>query len=144
GTLDQMRPLMLQLANYGFITYDTDNKMVYINPKLENFVRGRAGKKDYDNINLVADFRPKDLKGYSEEEIKANSYLQQLREEYRTQNEKRRTLENFGILNLGTLEFDIEGVDQVIISEKQNAAIYPTGSHIKVKKNRELEFSGWV
>ncbi len=144
GTLEQMRPMMLQLANYGFISYDTDNKKVVVNQKLENFVQGKAGKKDYDNIILVSDFRPKELKGYSEEEIKNSASLQQIRENYKKQNEVRRTLENFGSFNLGTMDIDLIGVDNVTLSEKQNMHIFPKDNKIKVKRNRDLEFSGWL
>lgn len=144
GTLEQVRPMMLQLSNYGFISYDTDNKKVIINQKLENFVQGKAGKKDYDNIIFVCDFRPKELKGYSEEEIKNNPTLQQVRENFKTQNELRRGLENFGTFNLGTMDIDLVGVDQITFSDKQNTLLFPKESKIKVKKNRDLEFSGWV
>lgn len=144
GTVEQVRTMMLQLANNGFITYDTDNKKVIVNQKLENFVQGKAGKKDYDNIIFVTDFRPKELKGHSEEEIKANPTLQQIRENYKAQNEERRLIENFGTLHLGTMDIDLVGVDRITLSDKQNTHLFPEKSKIKVKKNRDLEFSGWI
>ena len=144
GTLEQVRSVMLQLANYGFITYDTENKKVIVNQKLENFVQGQAGKKDYDNIIFVSDFRPKELKGYTEEEIKANPALQQIRENYKKQNEVRRVLENFGTFNLKTMDIDLVGVDRITLSEKQNTHIFPQENKIKVKRNRDMEFSGWI
>lgn len=142
--LDQARPIMLQLSNYGFINYDRQNQKVTINPKLENYVQGRAGKRDFDNIILVSDFRPKELKGYTEEEIKASSSLQQVRENYKKQNDERRGYSSFGTFNLSTMDIDLVAIDRVTISEKQNTHIFPAGGKIRVKKNRDLEFSGWV
>lgn len=138
------RTLMLQLANYGFINYDTQNKKVTINPKLENYVQGRAGKRDFDNIVITCDFRPKELKDYTEEEIKANPALQQVRESYKKQNEERRGYTHFGTFNLSTMDIDLVGVDRITISEKQNTHIFPAESKVKVKKNRDMEFSGWI
>ena len=36
----------------------------------ENFVQAKVGKQDYDNMNFICDLRPKELKGYSDEQIK--------------------------------------------------------------------------
>ncbi len=144
GTLEQVRTLMLQLANDGFITYDTDNKKVLINQKLESFVESYAGKRDYDNIIFISDCRPRELKGYTEDEIKNNASLQQIRENLKKQNEIRRTLANFGTFNLNTLDITFLAIDNVSLSEKQNTHIFPDGNKITVKRNRDMEFSGWL
>lgn len=144
GTLEQVRTLMLQLASLGFINYDTEAKKVFITTKLNNFVQAKAGKKDYDYIIFTSDFRPKELKGYTEEEIKNNPSLQQIRENYKQQNETRRLLENYGSFNLGTMDLDLIGVDVITLSDKQNVRIYPKDSKVIVKQNRDIEFSGWL
>ncbi|MCO5259014.1 MAG: hypothetical protein M9916_02610 [Crocinitomicaceae bacterium] len=144
GTIEQVRSLMLQLANYGFINYDTENKKVFITQKLNNFVKGKAGKKDFDNIIFTADFRPKELKGYTDEEIKNNPNLQQIKENYKTQNEARRILENFGHFDLSSMDMSLSGIDRITISDKQNVHIYPNQNTVTVKQNRDIEFSGWL
>src|SRR5690606_20883830 len=120
GTLEQVKPLMLQLSNLGFISYDTEKKIVYINKKTENFVRSRAGKKDYDNINFICDFRPKTLNGYSPEQIKEDAYLQEVQELYRKQTEERRSMEDFGTLNLSTMDISLSAVDRITLLDRHN------------------------
>lgn len=144
GTVEQVKPLMLQLSNLGFISYDSEAKSVVVNKKLENFVRGRAGKIDYDNINFVTDFRPKTLKGYSEEQIAKDEYLQSVKATYEKESKERNALLEFGNLNLSTMDLTLNGVDRVTLSEKQNTHVFPENSKVIIKKNRDFEFSGWV
>jgi hypothetical protein len=47
-------------------------------------------------------------------------------------------------MNLGTLEIDLNGVDRIKISDAQNTTVFPDGSRVVVKENRNFEFSGWV
>jgi len=142
--LRQAIPLMLQLASYGLINYDTKNKKVVVNPKLEYYVEGRSGKKDYDNIGIWCDFRPKEVQGYTEEEIKKRPELQQLWEEYLRENEKRNNYPHFGTLDLTSLNMELLGVDQIMLSQTQNAIIFPAENRVVVKENRNIVFSGWI
>lgn len=144
GTTEQMKPMMLQLSNLGFISYDTDAKTVIVNKKLENFVRGRAGKKDYDNINFVADCRPKTLNGYSPEQIKEDEYLQEVEALYKKQTAERGLLQNFGTLNLSTLDITLDAVDRVTLSDKQNSHVFPENGVVVIKQNRDFDFKGWM
>lgn len=144
GTTEQVKPMMLQLSNLGFISYDSEAKIVTVNKKLENFVRGRAGKKDYDNINFVSDCRPKTLNGYSPEQIKADSYLQEVEALYKKQTRERGLLQEFGTLNLSTLDITLDAVDRVTLSEKQNSHVFPENGVVTIKKNRDFDFKGWI
>lgn len=144
STISQAKSLMLQLAALGFINYDTENKKVSVNQKLNNFVKGKAGDKDYDNLILVTDFRPKSLSKYTEEEIQKTPYLQEIQKKYTIENEKRRLLDNFGTFNLGTMEMSLAGVDRITLSDKQNVQLFPDGGSIIVKENRDIDFKGWI
>ncbi|MFN5912307.1 MAG: hypothetical protein ACK45H_13285, partial [Bacteroidota bacterium] len=143
-TIEQVKPLLLELSNYGFISYDTEAKMITVNRKTENFVLGKVGKRDYDNINFVSDLRPKELKGYTEDQIKEDKNLQQLQKQFKQQSEERRMLTYFGKMNLGTLEIKLNAVDYVKISEAQNTTVFPDQSLVSIKENRNFEFQGWV
>lgn len=143
-TVEQVKPLLIELSNYGFISYDVEAKMVTLNPKLDNFVLGKVGKRDYDNINFVSDLRPKELKGFTEEQINADPNLKAVKEQYMQQSEERRLMTYFGKMNLGTLEIDLNAVDRVNISDAQNTTVFPDGSRIIIKENRNFEFSGWI
>ncbi len=43
-TIDQARPVFFLLANLGFITYDSENKVININQKAVNFVESRIAR----------------------------------------------------------------------------------------------------
>jgi hypothetical protein len=143
-TIEQAKPLLIELSNYGFISYDVEAKTVTVNPKLDNFVMGKAGKRDYDNLIFVSDLRPKELKGFSEDQIKDDANLQAIQKQYKQQSEDRRLMSYFGKMNLGTLEIDLNAVDKVKISDAQNTVVFPEGSRVIVKENRNVEFSGWL
>lgn len=143
-TIEQAKPMLIELSNYGFISYDTEGKMVVINPKLDNFVQGKIGKKDYDNLLFESDLRPRELKGYSEEQIKEDKNLQAIAAKYKKQNEERRNMTHFGKMNLGSLEIDLNAVDKVNISDLQNTMVFPSESRVVLKQNRNFEFSGWL
>ena len=143
-TVEQAKTTLLTLSNMGFIAYDTEKATVVINKKLETFVKAKAGKMDYDNIVFTSDMRPKELKGYSEEQIKNDTYLQSVQKLYKEQNEQRRVMKNFGVMDLKTLELDLAAVDRVVISAKRNTVVFPKGSEVKVKDNRNFNFSGWM
>lgn len=143
-TMEQAKGTLLQLSSAGFISYDSEGGFVSVNQKLITFVRAKTGELDYDNIVFKCDFRPKELKGYSEEQIKESEYLQSVQELYRKQNELRRIKKEFGILNLTTMDLDLEAVDNVAISDVRNMIVFPENSQVKVKQNRDFNFSGWV
>lgn len=143
-TIEQAKPLLLDLAGYGFLSYDTESKIIRVNPKLDNFIQARAGKKDYDNLQFMSDFRSKKLEGYTPEQIEENEYLKRLQAQYERQNKERILKKNFGILNLSTMEIRMDAVDQVRLSDAQSAFILPDSGHVTIKKNRDFEFSGWA
>lgn len=143
-TIEQARPILIDLSAYGFINYDQEANMVSVNPKLQHFVQGKAKKKDYDYLNFIADFRPKELQGFTEDQIKNDPNLQSMAELYAKQAEERRLMTYFGKMNLGTLELDLNGVDAVSLSDKQFTRVFPQGARVVVKQNRNFEFSGWI
>ncbi len=143
-TVEQAKSLLLQLSSMGFISYDPEAKTVKVNEKLITFVAAKAGQRDYDNIVFKCDFRPKELRGYSEEQIQESAYLQSVQALYARQNEERRIKKEFGILNLTTMDLDLEAVDHIVISDVRNTVVFPENSQVKVKQNRDFDFSGWL
>lgn len=143
-TVEQSKSIMLELAGYGFISYDPESKIVYVNEKLDNFVKSRAGKMDYDNLMFVSDFRPKQLENYSEQQLKENPYLKKLREQDSLLNFQRRMKTDFGVLSLSTLEIKLEAVDQVRLSDAQFAFVLPDEGKVIIRQNRDFDFSGWA
>lgn len=143
-TVDQAKSTLLILSSLGFISYDSELKTVKVNPKLENFVKAKVGKIDYDNIVFTADFRPKELSGYTPEQIADDQFLSNLDKLYKKQNDERRLAQNFAELNLTTLDLDMEAVDRVLISAKKNTLVFPENGDVTVKKNRDFVYAGWT
>ncbi len=144
GTISQMKPLMLELANQGFITYDTESKMILITPKVSNFVKARYSKKDYDNISFLTALNPKEFRAYTAEQIKENPALQQLIEESKSINARRRAQEHFGVFDLNTLKMNLVEVEQVSLSDRQGVVVFPNDGKLQIGRNRSFEFNGWI
>ena len=53
--LDQITPMLIDLANKGFIKYDTESHWVVVNQKLYDYILATAGKVDYDVIVFNSD-----------------------------------------------------------------------------------------
>ena len=143
-TIEQAKSLMLDLSTYGFISYDTETKMVTVNKKTMNYIEFKAGNKDFDNIVFICDFKPKELKGYTEDQIKEDAYLQAVRQEYVDKTEKRRMMKNFATISLSSLDIYANAVDFVRISEPQNTIVFPVKNEVTIKKDRNFEFAGWI
>jgi len=143
-TVEQCRSLILELASYGFLSYDSESKMVLVNQKTETFVKARAGRLDYDNLMFVSDLRPKKLEGKTAEEIAADPKLHYLDSLYRVQTKERTYLKEFGKFSLSSMELSLNAVDQVKISDLQSTFVLPDKGKVIVKENRNFDFNGWV
>lgn len=202
-TIDQAKPTLLILSSMGFINYNSETKRVVINDKLENFVKAKAGKIDYDNIVFTSDLRSKDLRDFTKEEIesdgylktilnlvkeeenkyrpkkkgdkfdpkkvdfslfekniefaakvvegwypadqlRSNLYLQALLKEAKRKDDELRLKKEFGIMNLTSLDIELDAVNRVAISNNKNTMVFPEGGKVRIKENRNFDFRGWV
>lgn len=143
-TVDQAKPLLLDLASQGFISYDTETKNITVNQKTINFVEARADKRDYDNIIFTSDLRPKHLNQYSPEEIAKDDFLKAIQSNYNKLNAERNKMTNFGSLDLKSLDLHLVAVDEVTISEAQSVTIFPKNYDVVLKKNRDFDFTGFI
>ncbi|AEA45145.1 hypothetical protein [Fluviicola taffensis] len=141
-TVEQVKTQLLDLASYGFISYDIENKIVKVNQKTKVFIEARSGKRDYDNLIFVSDMRPKPK--YSPEQLKDNAALQKIAAQDSLMNIKRRTMPNYGMMSLTSLDIALEAVDRVTISDAQASFVLPDKAQVKVTKNRDFKFSGWA
>ncbi len=48
----EVRSLMIMLSNNGFVSYDADDQKVIVKDRLYHYLEAKAGKKDYDVIEL--------------------------------------------------------------------------------------------
>jgi hypothetical protein len=49
---DQVKAVLLDMANRGFINYDLDNDRIRVKDRLFKYLRARAGRSDYDVMQL--------------------------------------------------------------------------------------------
>jgi hypothetical protein len=49
---EQLRPMIMDLSNQGFVIYDPVTDMITYLDKCDTYIAARAGKKDYDNITF--------------------------------------------------------------------------------------------
>jgi len=143
-TVDQAKPMLMELANLGFITYDMEKKMVRLNRKLDNFVQGKVGKLDYDNLLFESDLRPVKIPSYTQEEMGANPNLQVEMQGAKQEAEMRKNATFFGVLNLKTLNLSLNAVDKVNLSNYRNTTIFPRNGVLTIGKNRSFSFNGWI
>jgi hypothetical protein len=143
-TVEQAKPLLLELASLGFISYDTEIKEIRINDKLISFVEARSGKRDYDNIVFISDLRPKELLDYSPEQISDDPFLQAVQANYDTINAERSRTRTFGNIDLKTMNLKLLAVDQITLSYEQRTTVFPRNYEVIIKKNRNFNFKGFI
>lgn len=108
--LENYVPVLVDLTNKGFISYDIPTQSVEIRPKLYDYISAAAGNIDYDVLlfnSSVADGKNAEL-------------------------------------NLVNFDLMLKGVDQILLSDSQNVAIYPTNGEVNVRKNRNFNFGGVI
>lgn len=143
-SITQLKPTLIELNNSGFISYDQDNKSITINDKLDNYVNANEGNFDFDNILFECDMRPKDTYQYTDDDFKKDPNLKKRIDFYKEQAAERRTLTDFGKINLKTLDLELFAVDKVTVSESKNTTVFPDGYKVTIGKNRDFQFTGWI
>lgn len=138
-TITQAKPRLLDLATQGFISYDTENGIVDVTQKTEQFVKAKSGKRDYDNISFSSDLAPIRM-----DQVQGDKQAAERQELIRKRNAERSKMENYGSIDLGTLEMEVQAVDRVPISENKRTTIYPDEDVVRIKKNRSIDFTGWI
>ncbi|MBI3511864.1 MAG: hypothetical protein HY064_14480 [Bacteroidetes bacterium] len=59
----ELRPLIMNLANQGFLIYDPNTDVITYLDKCDTYIAARAGKKDYDNIIFESKVTPGQANG---------------------------------------------------------------------------------
>jgi hypothetical protein len=139
-TIEQAKPILLDLARKGFIFFDFENKQVIINQKLINFVLNNQGDLDYDNLVFETDLRPKDLSKYTKDQIDNDPYLSLANK----QNVYKKSLSYFAKLDLSDLRITLNSVDAIKLSEVENVSVFPDNTPVVLDKNRNFYFSGSI
>ncbi|UKN01589.1 hypothetical protein K6119_17845 [Paracrocinitomix mangrovi] len=143
-TTDQALPILLDLAQQGFITYNSSRKEITVQPKTKKYIDARAGKVDYDNIVFVANLEQipmRDTLTPDGRRIKENV---EFNDRAIKINERKKLSTNFGYLNLTSLDLSLNEVDPIPISPLQNVVIFPGSGELLIKEEMDFVFEGAI
>ncbi len=143
-TTEQALPILLELSNQGFISYNKAKQEINLQPKLKKYIDARAGRSDYDNIVFTANL----LEVKTQTETNPDGSLNQQAISFNAMadslNRRKAQTSNFGSLNLSTLDFKLNEVDPIEVSPAQKVVVFPDAGSLLVKKNRDFLFSGAI
>lgn len=104
----QVKGLVGQLAQFGFLAYDAETEMILLHDRLFNNIQAKAGRRDYDIIRIRS-LAP------------VNAYI-----------------------NLNGFDLELNGVQQIPLSEARNVVIFPHQQKLVMTKNRDMYFHGRI
>ena len=142
-SISQSKPQLIDISSQGFIQYSSTSDVVIVEKKLLNYALSKKGEKDFDELSFFTDLRPKKLE-YSSEQISKDPYLQELEEEYKVISQRRKLQPCYAYIDIDSNEFFLNEIEQVNFSSEQKTVLFPDSSYIKVLKNRDILFSGWL
>jgi len=142
-TIDQAKPLLVDMASYGLLILDSDAKKVRVSPKLIAYAEASTGESDYDNLKILSDLRPQNMRE-SKEEIAADPNLKKMSVRMDQQNKSKRATIAYAVIQLDKNEMCLNQVNEVSLSQAQQTTIYPDSNYVTMYKNRDLSFRGWL
>ena len=142
-TIDQSKPLLVDMASFDFLTLDGEARKVVISPKLLAYAAASSGENDYDNINILSDLRPQTMRE-TKEQIAADAYLSEMARNMELRNKEKRGTKAYAEIQLDLNEMRLNQIDAVALSQVQQTTIYPDSNHVTMYKNRDMGFRGWL
>lgn len=143
-TVEQAIPIILDLANQGFLIYDKHKKTVKPLPKMKKYLDARAGNSDYDHVVFHSNLL--EIAKKSETTPDGRQDKEAIHWNYRADslNRRKSEVENFGSLNLKTMDLVLNEVDPIEISPNRHVVIFPNENGVVVKENLDFLFHGAV
>lgn len=143
-TNQQAIPILLDLANQGFLTYNKAKKTITIQPKMKKYIDARAGRKDYDHIVLRSNLLEIDKKPETTTDGREDKQAISWNTRADTLNKRKALTPNFGVLNLKSMDLDLNEIDPVELSPAQNVVVFPDSGKLVVRKGLDFDFAGAV
>jgi len=143
-TTEQVIPIILDLSNHGFISYDSNSKMITLLPKTKKYIDARAGKSDYDDIVFISDFNPIQKLSETNPDGSENRDASYLNARADRLNRRKQKNQDFGTINLSTLDLALNEVEPITLSETQSVVVFPDSGKVIMKANRDFIFGGAV
>ena len=140
-TIAYAKSTLLDLASYGFISYDSQEKKITPTAKLYDFADAMTSGKDYDNFGFTLSLIERKL-NYSPEEIQQSDYLQAEQRKFQILNNRYKKQDFFAFIDMNKDQMFLTGVDEVPLSNAQRAIVFPDSGYCVLKPNRDLIFDG--
>ena len=142
-TIGQCKSQLIDISSMGFIQYSSNSNHVIVEQKLINYALSKKGEKDYDELRFVTDLRPKKF-SYSDQEVQNDPYLKKLKKEYDQISYRRKQTPCYAYIDVNKSEIVMNEIEKVNFSSKQRTFLFPDSSFVRLLKNRDIIFSGWL
>jgi hypothetical protein len=143
-TNNQAIPILLKLANQGFITYSESRKEITVQPKTKKYIDSRAGTVDYDHIVFVSNLVEIPLKDTITPNGRTDKNAIRFNDRARKMNSRKSIVNNYGFFSLKTFDLVLNEVDPIEIAPSQKVVIFPAAGDLLVKKDLDFIFQGAV
>ncbi|MFD1551160.1 hypothetical protein DNU06_03820 [Putridiphycobacter roseus] len=141
---NQIVPILLDLSNLGFITYNSLDKTITILPKTKKYIDARAGKTDYDDIVFISDFNQITKQPATNPDGTENKDAASFNERADRLNKRKFEKMNFGTINLVSLDLSLNELDPIKLSTAQSVVVFPKNGEILLQENRNFLFEGAI
>ncbi len=125
SSVDEIKPLLLQMANMGLLVYDITEDQVIVTDRLFHYINAKSHQIDPKTGQV-------DLRSSQEDYdvLEFNSVI--------------KGLPNATLSLLDNWDITLRGVGQVFLSDSQRVNIYPHEQEVVLKKNRKFTFGGRI
>lgn len=143
-TNNQAIPILVDLANQGFITYSSARKEITIQPKLKKYIDARSGKSDFDNVIFNCNLLEIPEKSETTPDGRQDKQAMNFNKRADSLNKRKALVQNFGYYNLKSMDLSLNEVDPIQISPSQNVVVFPSAGELLVKKDLDFVFEGAI
>lgn len=143
-TNNQAIPILVDLANQGFITYSASRQEISVLPKTKKYIDARAGKIDYDHITFNCNMQEIELRDTVTTDGRSDRDAMDFNSRARKLNKRKLQVRNFGYFNLKTFDLSLNEVEPIEISPLQKVIIFPSAGELLIKQNLDFVFEGAV
>lgn len=143
-TTNQAIPILLDLANNGFITYNKSKKTITLLDKTKKYIDSKSGKRDYDDIVFISDFNLIEKKPQTANDGSVDKRAVRWNTRADKLNKRKKAKSSFGTMNLKSLDFKMNEVGYVELSVIQRVVVFPENGELTMQENRNFLFSGAV
>lgn len=140
-TIETAKSKLLELAAMGFLGYETFEKRITLQPKLYAYAEAATSKADYDNVAFRCDLTER-IFDVKPAELEENPALKAEKKKIDILNNRYKKQDFFAFIDIIQDQVMLTGVDLIVLSQMQDAVLFPDSSYCILKPNRNFKFKG--